>query len=535
MTKRSLSIALLVFLTSVAGAQLPPLVERVNVSVINVDVTVTNRAGAPVTDLTPDDFEVLEDGKPQKITNFYVVDHAAVRDELAGSSNPAPSARFRRKAVLLVDNHFIDKKRRNDALVQLRKFIDSDYASDYDWSIGIISAGVHVIQPFTADKAAINATIDRVMGGGVIGQVVAIDHGPIGDPSEPVGATAVARRAFAERDTDLVNLDNDARFATSLEAIRASARAVIDACRAYASVDGKKLIVLVTSGMEIDNRQGDVRNWRPGDNDRKAAEIRESMVREANAANFNIYVVNAGGVTNPVAGFDVSQGETASLGEVRTLDSFPAALASQTGGMYLTSNTIGASIRKIDAISATFYSIGYRPSHFEDGKYHAIKVRVKKPGYEVFSRSGYLDQPSEQRLEDSLKVAAGALLPEGSLPVRIAVGSKVAKGRAFSVPVTISVPMHFITTLNGGDVAEGRVHLYLSVFDDSDANIAFEHVVQPVELSPAQVRQLAATPDANFRYGMKVELKPGVYRVVVALRDELSDELGKVSTVVDTR
>src|SRR5450755_2229057 len=135
MTNRLPSIALLVFLTSVAAAQLPPLVERVNVSVINVDVTVTNRAGAPVTDLSPDDFEVLEDGKPQKITNFYVVDHAAVRDELAGS-NPAPSApptRFRRKAVLLVDNHFIDKKRRNDALVQLRKFIDSDYASDYDW------------------------------------------------------------------------------------------------------------------------------------------------------------------------------------------------------------------------------------------------------------------------------------------------------------------------------------------------------------------------------------------------------------------
>ena len=39
-----------------------PLVEKIEVSVVNVDVTVTDRAGKPVRGLTRDDFEIFEDG-----------------------------------------------------------------------------------------------------------------------------------------------------------------------------------------------------------------------------------------------------------------------------------------------------------------------------------------------------------------------------------------------------------------------------------------------------------------------------------------
>jgi len=53
-----------------------PVIEKIDVSVVNVDVTVTDRAGNPVRGLTRDDFEVFEDGRPQPITNFYAVEHA---------------------------------------------------------------------------------------------------------------------------------------------------------------------------------------------------------------------------------------------------------------------------------------------------------------------------------------------------------------------------------------------------------------------------------------------------------------------------
>lgn len=43
---------------------------NVNVKLVNVYATVTDEYGAPVAGLTKDDFEVLEDGKPQKIAIF---------------------------------------------------------------------------------------------------------------------------------------------------------------------------------------------------------------------------------------------------------------------------------------------------------------------------------------------------------------------------------------------------------------------------------------------------------------------------------
>jgi len=47
---------------------------RVQVDAIHVDAIVTDARGNPVTDLTADDFEVLEDGRPQTITSFALVD-----------------------------------------------------------------------------------------------------------------------------------------------------------------------------------------------------------------------------------------------------------------------------------------------------------------------------------------------------------------------------------------------------------------------------------------------------------------------------
>ena len=43
---------------------------HVSVNLVQVDAVVTDAKGHHVTDLRPEDFEVTEDGKPQKITNF---------------------------------------------------------------------------------------------------------------------------------------------------------------------------------------------------------------------------------------------------------------------------------------------------------------------------------------------------------------------------------------------------------------------------------------------------------------------------------
>src|SRR5258706_16315897 len=62
-------IAIVIAIASSMLAQ-QPYGERIEVNITNVDVVVTDRAGAHVHGLTKDDFEVLDGGVPQPVTNF---------------------------------------------------------------------------------------------------------------------------------------------------------------------------------------------------------------------------------------------------------------------------------------------------------------------------------------------------------------------------------------------------------------------------------------------------------------------------------
>src|SRR5438445_1313803 len=94
-------IAALLFASAQVPAP-PPLAEKITVNVVNVDVSVTDKRGHPVRGLQRQDFEILEDGQPQEVSNFSVVDDAAPRVETRRDAPPAAAAapaeeRFRRK------------------------------------------------------------------------------------------------------------------------------------------------------------------------------------------------------------------------------------------------------------------------------------------------------------------------------------------------------------------------------------------------------------------------------------------------------
>jgi hypothetical protein len=75
---------------AVALAQAPPQGEpvlRITVTLVQVDAIVTDRSGRQVRDLKAEDFELLQDGRPQKITHFSYVSTEAPAER--ASSGPA--------------------------------------------------------------------------------------------------------------------------------------------------------------------------------------------------------------------------------------------------------------------------------------------------------------------------------------------------------------------------------------------------------------------------------------------------------------
>ena len=68
----------------------PDTVIRIDVNLVQVDAVVTDSRGRRVTDLQPAAFEILQDGKPQAITNFsYVSTKPAERAGPSGSARPS--------------------------------------------------------------------------------------------------------------------------------------------------------------------------------------------------------------------------------------------------------------------------------------------------------------------------------------------------------------------------------------------------------------------------------------------------------------
>ena len=137
-----------------------PLVEKVEVSVVNVDTVVTDRKGNPVSGLTVNDFQLFEDGKPQKITGFYTIQDGTVKLP-GGTADRDRQDQFRRKVVLMVDNNSVDKIQRDRALTRLDDFIDNQFGQDYEWSVISVGRSVDTIQPFTEQKGEIREALVR--------------------------------------------------------------------------------------------------------------------------------------------------------------------------------------------------------------------------------------------------------------------------------------------------------------------------------------------------------------------------------------
>jgi VWFA-related protein len=114
-------------------------VVRISVTLVQVDVAVTDKKGRPVTDLKPGDFEIYESGRRQQITNFSHVSPEPTEASApsAGASKtterylPPPPPRnlrpsqVRRTIALVVDDLTLTVESAPFVRQALKKFVTS--------------------------------------------------------------------------------------------------------------------------------------------------------------------------------------------------------------------------------------------------------------------------------------------------------------------------------------------------------------------------------------------------------------------------
>ena len=160
---------LLVFVALVAfraAAQGPPtdepgLVLRFNVDLVQVDAVVTDSSGAHVSGLRVGDFEVLQDGKPRKITHFFCIGGGQPAPP-PGTANPAREE-VRQTVVLLLDDYHIDPGNFGLLRNAVLRLVNEEVQPGVLVSIVRTTGGSGALQQFTSDREFLRMAVERML------------------------------------------------------------------------------------------------------------------------------------------------------------------------------------------------------------------------------------------------------------------------------------------------------------------------------------------------------------------------------------
>ncbi len=420
-------------------------VVKITTNLVQVDAVVT-KDEKQVTDLTEDDFELFEDGKPQAITNFSYISNmsaatAAVRTKPPASKAndrmlaPIPSAITsapdgRRTIALVIDDLGMSFVSIADARKQARKFIAEQIEPNDLVAVIHTSGEVGALQQFTTDRRVLYNAIDRLRWYPCSRVGVQV-FTPLGSPAlqgdEPCGGT---------RNT-----------AETLQALRF----IVEGMR---ELPGRKSLVLMSDMLPVETQEPATRNLTPGDGDlsdvgtlsdvrtdytaqlKKVAElaIRSSVV---------IYAVDTRGLAyTGMTAADNTHGwlETTTNGQQitksinTTMSSRSTMLVSgreggdliarQTGGfMIRNSNDFG--LKRIAEDQTGYYLLAYHPNEATfNRQFHHIKLTVKRKGLTVRTRNGFLgirdvDASTPLSTGDQLTKALVSPFGANDIPVRL--------------------------------------------------------------------------------------------------------------------
>jgi VWFA-related protein len=371
----ALLIALTLRLASQSAQPTQPPVFRGGTNLVQVDAIVTDASGRPLTELTAADFDVFDDGKPVTIDRVRFLGAAAY----SGDSTLAP-----------IRSH--DDEEREASRDDVRVY--AIFLDDYH----VMRMGeLRVIEPLLAFVRQLPPT-------DLVGVYYPLDSMTDVNFSRDRERVIKAIKAFYGRRGDYTPtrpVENEhLRYQDRIEQIRR--QITVSALEGLAThlggiKQGRKAVVFVSEGFA-----------------ESTTEI-QTIYQAASRANVAFYPVDPRGLTDGRPGTTAAQMFSGLLSERDALE----VLARETGGRAIVGrNDLQAALGQVIRDSSAYYLIAYESPHPDDGKFHRLRVRVKRPRAEVFARTGYWAFKRGQSSE-----TAAPVVPEMSPAVKAAVNA----------------------------------------------------------------------------------------------------------------
>ena len=513
--------------------------ESVDVEVVNVDVHVTGPDGKPVAGLTAADFELLEDGRPVEISNFYAVEDGRRTDLEAPSALPRPAPgdesavaapardEDRLYLVVFVDNWNLRGLERNRVLDDVTTFLRRTLRREDRVMLASFGGSFKVLHPFTDDPFAIDRELEALR-----------DTSAYQEQRDNLRREAIKdidRAQNAQAALSSARIYSDAAY-NELGFMFDGLRELIDH---LAGLPGRKAVLHVSSGIPmlvgeelfyaVEKKFDDstAMSFAPQyDLSRRF----EDAARRANSNRVSFYMLDAGGLRPPGAGA-ADQG-LRTPGLASSLDSDYQAnqhspllfLSAQTGGQAIVNqNSVLSALAEVRNTLRSFYSLGFRPSDNASEAYHRIKVRVPGRNVRLEHRAGYQRKTVDRKMREGTLAALYHFYEDNPLELELSLQETLRReASTFLVALRLAVPVARLTLLPVGDAREAHLLLYLAVMDG-------EGRISEIQRFPVGLRlreeNVSAALTERFVQTQRLVTRGGRQKIAIGLRDQLSGEV----------
>ncbi len=566
---------------------------RVTTELVQTGVTVFDKQGKFVEGLTPEQFDLRVDGNPVKFSFFERVIAGTLSEEkLEAAAIKALSptkvvseASYRgRTIVFFVDDLHLSTQSVNRTRKLLTEFIDNQMGADDQAAIGSPSGQIGFLSTALTDvKPVLRAAVARinhrpysVVDAEQVNmteyQALRVDQGdrdtityfvnqmlrtssyrnlPQGGVGPPPGGPANARPSggsLGGLSPQMAENNVKTRAQSMLRQAAAitegTLRSLEQAIRGSSQLPGRKLLFFISDGFFLNDR-----NTGFGD---KLKQITDAALRSGVV----VYSIDAQGIVSNTDSSSnrsdpIGQLARSGVGELSTSQDPLNAVAADTGGRaLLNSDALGRAITDALRETSNYYLLAWRPPTEDQkgGNFKKIEVSiVGRPDLTVRLPRGFLT--AEVKNATSGKATPTAVAPDTS-------ATSTAKGveadlraalmdRSPRKGLPTQVSSTFIDVPGTGPMLNAALQIRTAGLDYGPegkqpssvdiAGLVYNDQGKPVggfknrlNVNPLPA---AARPDENAGvvYNHKVPLKPGIYQIRVATREERSGRVGSAS------
>jgi VWFA-related protein len=518
--------------------QQPPITFRAEVNYVEVDARVLDREGKFIPGLEAADFQVFEDGKPQKVTAFSLVNIPLERAQrpLFAAKPIEPDVRTNLDAadgriyVIVLDDLHTAALRSQRIKAAAKQFIDR-YLGANDLAAVVHTSGrSDAGQEFTTSHTRLLKAVDKFMGR----KLNSSTRNMMDDVQFRAGTAAAGDPA-----TDIDDKERGFQARNTLDSIR-------NLSNYLGNIRGRRKAVILF-GEGIDYNINEFFSSQITEAQTVIDATRE-MIAAATRANVAVYGVDPRGLGAEFEDLASIQsfpddttlglGMSSIFNEVRLSQDSLRVMSEETGGFAVVNqNDFANAFQRIVDDNSSYYVMGYYSTNDKrDGRFRKIEVKLPdKPGYVIRARKGYVaprgkapetKTTSKDGPSPELKDAMDSPLPLTALPM--AVTAAVFKGPAPKASVVISTFISGSTlplTDNAG-MFKNDIEVLGLATDDKGKSFSTDRNTLNLNMKPDTAKRVTAT---GFRVIQSIDLAPGRYTLRMAVREANTRKAGSVS------